>query len=324
MDGKALGDNPRRARALIVGDDTNKMHLIAPDAAIVDLTVLSNWSGRQLRTESFEPIAAIPGFYEHPLVVDRRVAEWDRLALATERPDEYVTLTHAEFNRGAAKASVVDFCIDIGAEPTPRQPHDDRERVIASITAFTELRIRQRLDQTLTIPPLPEATRRILELKADPDFNLRDLTRVVEADPSLSARIIGWANSAYYGLREPVHVDLRCDPARHGSAGNAEHGVGDCPAAGPQGAESARARLVALLAASDVHRGNDGSTRNAGGRTEATAARLLLPRRFARELRHARHRPCVPAVLCLHLPRAGSESTPAAHVCRSARARRTA
>ena len=92
MDGKALGDNPRRARALIVGDDTNKMHLIAPDAAIVDLTVLSNWSGRQLRTESFEPIAAIPGFYEHPLVVDRRVAEWDRLALATERPDEYVNV----------------------------------------------------------------------------------------------------------------------------------------------------------------------------------------------------------------------------------------
>ncbi len=208
MDGKASVDDPRRARALIVGDDTNKLHLIAPNAAIVDLTILSQWSGRQLRTESFEPIAAIPGFYQHPLVVDRRVAEWDRLSLATERPDEYVTLSHAEFNRDAAKAfpkaSVLDFCIDIGAEPTPAQPHDDRDRVIASITAFTELRVRQRLDQTLTIPPLPEATRRILALKSDPDFDLRDLTRVVEADPSLSARIIGWANSAYYGLREPV------------------------------------------------------------------------------------------------------------------------
>ena len=107
-----------------------------------------------------------------------------------------MTLTHAEFERHARAASVLDFCIDIGAEPTPTQPINDREAVIASITAFTELRIRQRLDQTLTIPPLPEATRRILELKADPDFNLRDLTRVVEADPSLSARIMGWANSA--------------------------------------------------------------------------------------------------------------------------------
>jgi HD-like signal output (HDOD) protein len=204
MDGKAPVDDARRARALIVGDDSKKLHLIAPKAAIVDLTVLNQWSGRQLRTESFEPISAIPGSYEHPIVIDRRVAEWEHLALATEQPDEYVTLSHAEFERDAARGSVLDFCIDIGADPTPPQPHKDREAVIASITAFTELRIRQRLDQTLTIPPLPEATRRILELKADPDFNLRDLTRVVEADPSLSARIIGWANSAYYGLREPV------------------------------------------------------------------------------------------------------------------------
>ena len=66
MDGKASVDDSRRARALIVGDDTNKLHLIAPNAAIVDLTVLSQWSGRQLRTESFEPIARFPARIEHP------------------------------------------------------------------------------------------------------------------------------------------------------------------------------------------------------------------------------------------------------------------
>ncbi|HTO58834.1 MAG TPA: HDOD domain-containing protein [Pseudomonadales bacterium] len=198
------GAERRRARALIVGDDAKKLHLIAPDTALVDLSVLNQWSGRQLRTESFEPIAAIPGFYEHPLVVDRRLAEWDPLALATERPDEYVTLTRAEFDRDAAAASVLDFCVDVGPDPTPPTTANDHAQVIASVRAFTELRLRQRLDQTLTIPPLPEATRRILELKADADFDVRDLTRVVEADPSLSARIIGWANSAYYGLREPV------------------------------------------------------------------------------------------------------------------------
>jgi len=118
------------------------------------------------------------------------------------------------------------FCIDIGADPTPAQPHNDRDAVVASITAFTEVADPPALDQTLTIPPLPEATRRILELKADPDFNLRDLTRVVEADPSLSARIIGWANSAYYGLARTGEVDLRCNPARDGSASDAEHGAG--------------------------------------------------------------------------------------------------
>ena len=70
MDRKAPVDDPRRARALIVGDDSNKLHLIAPSSAIVDLTVLSQWAGRQLRTESFEPISAIPGSYDHPVVVD--------------------------------------------------------------------------------------------------------------------------------------------------------------------------------------------------------------------------------------------------------------
>lgn len=202
-DGKAV-DNAHRVRALIVGDADKKLHLIAPNAAIVDLGVLNQWSGRELRAESFEPIAAIPGFYEHTVVVDRRVAEWGQLALETEKPNEYVTLSHDEFAREACNAQVLDFCIDIGAEPTPAHVTHDHARVMQSIGAFTELRIRQRLDQTLTIPPLPEATRRILELKSDPDFDLRDLTRIVEADPSLSARIIGWANSAYYGLREPV------------------------------------------------------------------------------------------------------------------------
>jgi HD-like signal output (HDOD) protein len=196
--------DPHRARALIVGDDVKKLHLIAPDAAIVNLNALNQWSGRQLRAESFEQIAAIPGYYEHPLVIDRRIAQWDPLTLATARQDEYVTLTRAQFDRDAGAASIVDFCIDIGPEPTPKTTANDQAQVLASVREFTELRIRQRLDQTLTIPPLPEATRRILELKADPEFDVRDLTRVVEADPSLSARIIGWANSAYYGLREPV------------------------------------------------------------------------------------------------------------------------
>ena len=152
-------------------------------------------------------------------------------------------------------------------------------RVIASITAFTELRIRQRLDQTLTIPPLPEATRRILELKADPDFNLRDLTRVVEADPSLVRPHHRLGELCVLRSTRTGEIDLRRDPARDGSAGDVEHGVGDCAAAGPQGAEGARARLVALLAAGDVHRGDDGNAVDARRRAESTVARLLLSRR---------------------------------------------
>ena len=197
---------------------------VVSGAAVVDLTVLSQWSGRQLRTE-LRTNRRHSRFLRTSAGRGPARREWDQLALATERPDEYVTLSHAEFNRDAAKASILDFCIDIGAEPTPPQPHDDRDRVIASITAFTELRIRQRLDQTLTIPPLPEATRRILELKSDPDFDLRDLT-VVEAD-QVYRRASSVGRTRLLRSARTGDVDLE-RPARHGSASDAEHGVGDC------------------------------------------------------------------------------------------------
>ncbi|NJN52160.1 MAG: HDOD domain-containing protein, partial [Gammaproteobacteria bacterium] len=74
-----------------------------------------------------------------------------------------------------------------------------------TLTSFTELRIRDRLDDTLSIPPLPEAARAHPQsCGADPDYAVRDLVRIVEADPSLAARLLGWANSAFYSLREPV------------------------------------------------------------------------------------------------------------------------
>src|SRR4051794_34708109 len=46
--GNSAAASSHRARALIVGDADKKLHLIAPDAAIVDLAVLNQWSGRQL------------------------------------------------------------------------------------------------------------------------------------------------------------------------------------------------------------------------------------------------------------------------------------
>jgi RimJ/RimL family protein N-acetyltransferase len=84
------------------------------------------------------------------------------------------TLSRAEFNRDAAQASVLDFCIDIGADPTPTKPNNDREAVIASITAFTELRIRQpdlvKDNVTLAVQRLREAVSELIKTSEDKDI----------------------------------------------------------------------------------------------------------------------------------------------------------
>lgn len=55
-----------------------------------------------------------------------------------------------------------------------------------------------------SLPPLPVTAAKLLQLAADPDVDIDALTRVIEGDPPLSARILGIANSAFYAPRRPV------------------------------------------------------------------------------------------------------------------------
>lgn len=75
---------------------------------------------------------------------------------------------------------------------------EDSKRIQDSISNFTSLRIKQRLDETLEIPPLSATADRILQLRANPNATVTELTSIVEADPSLAAQVVSWASSPYY------------------------------------------------------------------------------------------------------------------------------
>ncbi len=63
---------------------------------------------------------------------------------------------------------------------------------------FTRLRILQRLEDTLELPPLPETRERILCLRSDPNAVMGDLVDIVESDPGLAAQVVSWASSSFY------------------------------------------------------------------------------------------------------------------------------
>lgn len=54
------------------------------------------------------------------------------------------------------------------------------------------------------LPPLPEITRRLLHFRDDPNANATGLAEIIELDPLLAGQMLRWANSAYYGLRQPT------------------------------------------------------------------------------------------------------------------------
>lgn len=49
------------------------------------------------------------------------------------------------------------------------------------------------------LPVLPQAVSQVLRLADDPNSSARDLERVIERDPAITAKILKAANSAYYG-----------------------------------------------------------------------------------------------------------------------------
>jgi HD-like signal output (HDOD) protein len=58
------------------------------------------------------------------------------------------------------------------------------------------------------LPPLPEASLRILSAVNDPEITINELVEVLSLSPSLVARLLGLANSAYFGQAGQIK-DLR-------------------------------------------------------------------------------------------------------------------
>lgn len=57
-----------------------------------------------------------------------------------------------------------------------------------------------------SLPPLPATAQEILTCFGDEFIDAHKVTAVVEGDPGICARLLGLANSAYFGLAEPVHL----------------------------------------------------------------------------------------------------------------------
>ncbi len=66
--------------------------------------------------------------------------------------------------------------------------------------------LRLEIQKLKTLPPLPQNRQRILAAVNDPDVNIEWLGELLAECPSLTARLIGLANSAYFGRADKIHT----------------------------------------------------------------------------------------------------------------------
>ena len=195
-----MSNNQRTVRItqLSSQDSKHDLWLIHPTDALFDICAFNAAEGTNYQ--------ALPPPHAHgaPLDADSQpdAVLLDQTLLGQPeiqvwRGEAFETTALAELSGG----HVVQACVPL-RRLTDDEP--DRVRVNNAISAFTELRIQQRLDETLEIPPLPEAARRIVALQSNPNFDLSELVSIVETDPSIAAKIVSWANSAYYAANPPA------------------------------------------------------------------------------------------------------------------------
>lgn len=209
------------ARAqLLQNTGKKKLLAITPSQSILNLEAIEAAMGEKYQPLTGEALsivmsklglecmAAMPNIGNLPTIVDSKLLEHNTLLLAVGVDNQHIQLDGESFQKLIDSTIVNEIAkpLTLFNEEINRQK--DMEQIAASVTQFTELRIKQRLEETLELPPLPAIARRIISLRVDPNADVSDLCEVVELDGSLAAQVVSWAASPYYsapGTIKSIH-----------------------------------------------------------------------------------------------------------------------
>ncbi|WP_163836004.1 HDOD domain-containing protein [Spartinivicinus ruber] len=204
---------PKSATAVsvVLEDDKGQLQIICPRDHMIDLEKMNEKLGRKLMAISYrslqklysnhglEVLPAIPQLTGLPALVENSLLRNEFIYIDSGTQHQYIKVKDDEFKRITGNATFMDITTPV-REIHQRFPQveDDIQDITNAVENFTSLRIKQRLEQTIEIPPLPETAQKIIQLRVDPNADIHHLIEVVEKDPSLAAQVVSWAASPYY------------------------------------------------------------------------------------------------------------------------------
>ena len=72
-------------------------------------------------------------------------------------------------------------------------------------TALTSTSIRLEIQKIKDLPPLPVIAQQLLGAINNDDTSIDEIARIIQSDPILTSRILGLANSAFFGFRRSLY-----------------------------------------------------------------------------------------------------------------------
>ncbi len=201
------------AQLSILEDEQGLIQVIFPANRILDLEKLAAITSRKFKPASkdkvnkirmklnLKAIPALPQVTGLDTFVDEHLLKLKNITMELS-DEEQLEIPMGDFQTLVGSAQLGEYSAAIPKIQLPGEQWNTKDvaQINHAVKNFTQLRIHQRLEETLDMPPMPETAQRIIDLRMDPDAETEELASLVGHDPGLAAQVISWANSPYYGI----------------------------------------------------------------------------------------------------------------------------
>jgi HD-like signal output (HDOD) protein/prolyl-tRNA editing enzyme YbaK/EbsC (Cys-tRNA(Pro) deacylase) len=202
--------NMGAARSVLLQDAMGRVQVVIAADSLLDLKAVNRQLGRELhatsldelakfcQTHSLQTVPALPKIAGLLTLVDKNLLDRNDLLLDSGNEEQLLHLNRAEFQQILEDAIISDISQPLAPLEKEDASVSDVDQILGAVRNFTQLRIKQRLEETLELPPLSDTAQRIIKLRVNPNADISDLAQIVETDPSLAAQVVSWAASPYY------------------------------------------------------------------------------------------------------------------------------
>ncbi|REG83921.1 HDOD domain-containing protein [Marinomonas pollencensis] len=196
----------KKVRVVHLADHTGRLQVIFPEDSMLDLAAIARLTKRR-----FEPIAnyntagdPLLATSNCPSIIESNLLKESFLQIRSNADGQYQQLSTDDVMQRFSGPLCRFENISIHTDDI-QQPSDDylsdEQQMLNSLGQFQSIRLKQRLEETLEIPPLPAISNQIIRLSSNESSGMDELCDVISLDPSLAAQVVSWAASPYYGAK---------------------------------------------------------------------------------------------------------------------------
>jgi len=203
------------AKAVILKDIRGMLMAVFPITRRLSLNTLNRQLHRRLEPASEADYRGVfadcaPGLlpalgeaYGFETIIDDSLLDQNHVYLASGNAGELIRLSGADFQLLHSNAWYGNTFSSIAEGPMRKRPASETPLPPATgpddsgIMPIADMR--RRIERINELPAMPSLAQRIIQLNANPYAHAEDLAKLVERDPSLSAQIVRYAQSPFYG-----------------------------------------------------------------------------------------------------------------------------